>query len=98
MPDEMMKLRNALDARGVMWVNESDNLDRSFPFLNLINYRTRYIWHDKEFSVISGYGTLGGIKGLLELHKDDETIGSLTAVQILEMMDNIENGGNTSEM
>lgn len=36
MPDEMINLRNALDARGVEWVNESDNLDRSFPFLNLI--------------------------------------------------------------
>ena len=88
MPTEMINLRNALTARGVEFVNESDNLDRSFPFLNLINYKTRYMWHDKEYSVISGYGTLGGTKGLLELHLNDETIGSLTAVQILEMMDN----------
>ena len=92
MPTEMINLRQALDARGVQYYNESDNLDRSFPFLNLINYKTRYIWHDKEYSVISGYGTLGGTKGLLELHYNDETIGSLTAVDILRIMDDAEFG------
>lgn len=88
MPDEMINLRNALDARGVEWQNESDNLDRSFPFLNLIMYRTSFKWKDRKYSVICGYGTLGGTKGLLELHVNDETTGSLTAVEILERMDN----------
>lgn len=89
MPDEMISLRNALDARGVEWDNESDNLDRSFPFLNLIMYRTSFKWKNKRYSVICGYGTLGGTKGLLELHKgNDDPVGSLTAVEVLERMDN----------
>ena len=88
MPDEMFNLLDALTARGVEWQYESDNLDRSFPFLNLIMYRTSFKWKNKRYSVICGYGTLGGTKGLLELHVNDETVGSLTAVEILERMDN----------
>lgn len=90
MPDEMINLRNALDARGVEWQNESDNLDRSFPFLNLIMYRTSFKWKNKRYSVICGYGTLGGTKGLLELHVDSETTGSLTAVDVLRIIDEVE--------
>lgn len=90
MPDEMIYLRNALTARGVDWNNDSDNLDRSFPFLNLIMYRTSFKWKDRKYSVICGYGTLGGTKGLLELHTDNETTGSLTAVDILKIMDEVE--------
>lgn len=89
MPEEMILLRNALTSRGVEWQNESDNLDRSFPFLNLIMYRTSFKWKNKRYSVICGYGTLGGTKGLLELHKgNDDPVGSLTAVEVLERMDN----------
>lgn len=88
MPEEMIYLRNALDARKVPWQGLSDNLDRSFPFLNLITYRTVYKWKEQEYCVKSGYGTLGGDKGLLELSIDkDLPIGSLTAEKILRMMD-----------
>lgn len=90
MPEEMIYLRNALEARGIEYSNDSDNLDRSFPFLNLIMYRTSFKWKDKRYSVICGYGTLGGTKGLLELHINNETKGSLTAVDILKIMDEVE--------
>lgn len=89
MPEEMILLRNALDARGTEWINATDNLDRSFPFLNMIIYRTQFYHKTELWSVISGYGTLGGYLGLLELRVgDNEVIGGLTAKDILERMDN----------
>lgn len=88
MPTEMINLRRALDARSIPWVNCSDNLDRSFPFLNLIIYRTRWEHNGHIFSVRCGLGSLGGDKGLLELTVDDELpVGSLTAVDIIKRME-----------
>ena len=88
MPDEMIYLRNALSARDISWVNCSDNLDRSFPFLNLIIYRTRWEHNGHIYSVRCGLGSLGGDKGLLELTVDDELpVGSLTAVDIIRRME-----------
>ena len=88
MPDEMLSLRRALDARGVTWQNLTDNLDRSFPFLNLIIYRTRWEHNGHIYAVRCGLGSLGGDKGLLELTVDDELpVGSLTAVDIINRMD-----------
>lgn len=89
MSQEMKLLRNALDARGIKWRDGSTDNDRSFPFLNMMIYRTKYIFHDKEWSVICGIGTFGSDKGLLELSVEgmDGTIGSLSASTILKMMD-----------
>lgn len=88
MPEEMYLLRNALTARQIEWVNESDNLDRSFPFLNLIIYRTKWIYNGHKYSVLSGYGTWGGEQGLLEMIVDnEEPQGSLTALDVLTFMD-----------
>ena len=53
-------------------------------------YRTSFKWKNKRYSVICGYGTLGGTKGLLELHVDSETTGSLTAVDVLRIIDEVE--------
>ena len=94
MPEEMILLRNALDARKIAWYNATDNLDRSFPFMNLIIYRTKYEHGGCRWSVISGYGTFGGQDGLLELMIDNnEPIGNLTAEEVLRMMDGFSEMG-----
>ena len=94
MPEEMILLRNALDARKIAWYNATDNLDRSFPFMNLIIYRTKYEHGGSRWSVISGYGTFGGQDGLLELMIDNkEPIGNLTAEEVLRMMDEFSEMG-----
>ena len=88
MPEEMLLLRNALKARGIPYINASDNLDRSFPLLNLIIYRTRFMYKGEIWIVISGYGTMGGDKGLLELRRENkDVVGCLTAKKILEELD-----------
>ena len=89
MSDEMINLRRALDARGVEWQNASDNLDRSFPFLNLIIYRTHWTYNGHRYSAICGLGTWGGDKGLLEMWADwmDDHKGSLTATEVLQLME-----------
>lgn len=89
MPSEMIFLRNALEARGISYIDASDEMQKSFPFMNLTIYRTKFIWKNHLFSVISGYGTFGGDKGLLELMVDsDEPCGCLKAVDVLRVMDN----------
>lgn len=88
MPEEMILLRNALTARDIPWENMSYNLDRSFPFLNLIVYRTVYDHNNHHWVVKSGYGTFGGDDGLLELEIDgDLPKGRLKAVDILNLLD-----------
>lgn len=89
MPEQMTLLRNALSARKIEYWDETDDHIRSFPFLDMCIYRTRFIFHDKEWSAISGIGTMGGDRGLLELYVDgmDGVIGSLSASTVLKMMD-----------
>ena len=88
MPEQMTLLRNALDARKIEWLDDSDDLDRSFPFLNMTIYRTKYVFKNRIWSVICGVGTFGADYGLLELMIDNnEPIGSLSASTILGMMD-----------
>lgn len=90
MPSEMIFLRNALNARNVSYIDASDDEQKSFPFMNLTIYRTKFIWKDHFFSVISGYGTFGGDKGLLELMVDsNEPFGSLRAVDVIKIMDEV---------
>ena len=90
MPEEMLKFRNALEVRGVEWINNSNNFDRSFPFLDMIVYATVFRFNDSLWTVKSGFGTFGGDRGLLELRVDDgELVGSLTAQDVLRMMDDV---------
>ena len=88
MPEEMIKLRNALDARGVQWRDLSSDYGRSFPFEDMTIYKTHFGFRCREYSVVCGFGTFGGDKGLLQLTIDNnETVGSLTAENILTIMD-----------
>lgn len=88
MPEEMTLLRNALDTRGIMWTDRTTDYDREFPFLDMNIYRTLYFYDGKDYSVVSGIGTMGGQWGLLELSVDgNEPRGSMTAEGILTIMD-----------
>lgn len=88
MPEEMIKLRKALDARDIQWRDLSSDYGRSFPFADMTIYTTHFEFKHREYTVTSGFGTFGGDKGLLQLAiGSDETIGSLTAENILTIMD-----------
>lgn len=87
MPDEMRELRTLLTAKGVEWQDESDDFDRSFPFLDLTIYRTRFKYNGHEYVVSSGLGTLGGDWGLLEMRVDNNNpVGSLSANSIIQII------------
>lgn len=87
MPTEMAILRNELNQKGVEWLDESDDFDRSFPFFDMTIYKTRYKYNGHDYVVVSGFGTLGGEHGLLELRIDNnEPQGSLKADYILQLM------------
>ena len=90
MPDEMLKLRNVLNSRSIEWLDRTEK--PSFSLLDLTIYRTWFMFRGKEWSVISGYGTYGGEKGLLEVMVDDyNPMGSLTAQEVIMLMDGEEN-------
>ena len=92
MPEEMIKLRNALSARGIKWHDLSSNYGRTFPFEDMTIYCTHFGYECREYTVTSGFGTFGADRGLLQLDLDgEETQGSLTAENILTIMDK---GGN----
>lgn len=91
MPEEMIKLRNALDVRGIEWSDSTTKENREFPFLDMNIYGTKFKIGIFDYEVISGLGTLGGQWGLLELRRSFiEPKGSLTAEGVLTIMD----GGN----
>jgi hypothetical protein len=88
-PNEMTNLRNSLNARNIHWIDRTEK--PSFSLLDLTIYRTWFMYKGKEWSVISGYGTYGGEKGLLEVMVDDyNPMGSLTAQEVIMLMDGEE--------
>lgn len=92
MPEEMTKLRNALDVRGIEWTDNTQDEERSFPFLDMNIYGTNFNVHGRRYEVISGFSTLGGQWGLLELKVDNSNpIGSLTAEGVLSILDGRKN-------
>ena len=87
MPIEMEKLRLALTARDVEYEDLSDDFDRSFPFFDMTIYKTRFKYNGHTYDVISGVGTQGGERGLLELRVDQgEPIGNITHDYVISIM------------
>lgn len=89
MPEEMIKLRNVLNSREIPYLDRTEK--PGFALMDLTIYRTWFIYKGKQWSVISGYGTYGGDKGLLEVMVDDyNPMGSLTAQEVIMLMDGEE--------
>ena len=88
--DEMIKLRQGLDERGIKWRDESDR--RYIPI-----FRTKFDAAGYFFSVIWGHGTYGQYEGLLEcmsfaVDESGEPKGSMTAEEILSIVDRVRKG------
>lgn len=87
--EEMIKLRQALDERGVKWYDGTD-----YGTISICRTHTRV--NGKMWSIVHGYGTYGGFNvhtltdaGLLEAW-DMETysspVGFLTAAEVIKLM------------
>ena len=100
---EMIKLRKGLDERGIVWTDKSEteiNSVAAAAFLlfdiDLTVYRTQFTTNGVWFSVIYGHGTYGNTSGLLEcmskaVDESGEPKGSMTADEILEVIDGLKN-------
>ena len=95
-PNEMQKLRTMLTDMGIKWKDAScimpqDEVERGIKllgvpamFIDSTIYRTHFDFDGTHYSVICGYGTYGGEKGLLEMMANGtEPTGWLTAEDII---------------
>lgn len=81
-PDEMQKLRTMLDNMGIKWHDESASLDSQDEIFMI--YRTKFKIGGVRYSVVCGFCTYGGDKGLLEMMVGDaDPTGWLTAEDII---------------
>lgn len=71
--EEMKKLRELLDKKGIDW---EDNSEDSEAFTDLWICRTRFKFNGLEVSCINGRGTYGGFYGC---NPDDGNMGLLEA-------------------
>ena len=89
---EMIKLRKALDDKGIPWVDRSNisETESSKKFYDMSMYRTCFIRHDTEWIVINGFGSIGHKDGLLELTADcvnnGISLGNLKAVDVMNLI------------
>lgn len=75
--EEMTKLRDYLNAKGIKWQDRSDDSI----------CRTWFYLKGMRHSVVNGYGTYGGESGLLEMMiSNHEPDGWLTADKIIEVL------------
>lgn len=96
---EMIKLRKGLDERGIVWIDKSDTFNESkikALGIDIAIYRTHFTAYGVWFSVIYGHGTYGNESGLLEcmskaVNESGEPKGSMTADEILEVIDGLKN-------
>lgn len=98
--DEMIKLRQALDEKGVKWEDKSTicleehilevirkrNVSRKYADTSM--WRTHFTYNGYFYSVIYGYGSYGYYDGKLEcMVGGKEPVGSMTANDILDLME-----------
>lgn len=57
MCDEMKRLREFLDKKGIHWIDDSDDSDDDISII----YRTKFEVNNEDISVIFGHGTCGGV-------------------------------------
>ena len=102
MCDEMIKLRNALDEKGVQWEDKSTiypdyeirytmrKLNVSRECADSSMWRTHFSYKGYFFSVIYGYGAYGYYDGKLEcMVGGEEPEGSMTAEDVLKRMEEL---------
>ena len=92
---EMIKLRKGLDERGIVWIDVSGTDKIKALGIDITIYRTHFTAYGVWFSVIYGHGTCGKESGLLEcmsqaVDKNGEPKGSMTADEILEVVDGLK--------
>ena len=81
MNDEMRKLREYLNAKGIKWQDVSD--DGDYPIT-----RTHFKVKRQRWSVIFGFGTYGSQHGLLELMiGNNDPAGWLTADDVIKRIE-----------
>lgn len=98
--DEMIKLRKALDEKGVKWEDKSTiypddeirdtmrKLNVSREYADCSMFRTHFTYKGYFFSVIYGYGSYGHYDGKLEcMVGGKEPVGSMTAEDVLKLME-----------
>lgn len=94
--DEMKKLRDELDKRGIAWQDVSE--DNSDADIDWWICRTHFDYGKYHVSVINGHGTYGGFfcsekdnEGRLEMMtgcvNGGDPVGHLTADEIMKMLD-----------
>lgn len=100
--DEMVKLRNALDEKGVQWEDKSTiypenkiqeimsrcNVSRKYADASM--WRTHFTYKGYFFSVIYGYGSYGYYDNKLEcMIGGEEPEGGMTAEDVLKRMEEL---------
>lgn len=94
MCNEMIKLRQMLDDRGIKW----EDVSTVYSQFKFYIHRTHFTFDEIDYSVINGCGTYGGYdsfdhvnEGLLELWAEDvndgEPVGFLTAEEIIRWIE-----------
>ena len=94
MCEEMIKLREYLDAVKIKWRDDSECLGTEWYM-----HRTKFEINGNEFSVINGVGSYGGAmiggknQGFLEMwiNQKGEPEGYLTADDVIKAIKNVDN-------
>lgn len=92
MPEELKVIQEILELNKIPY-EERHHIDEPYSL-----YRLHFVYKGNKWSVVSGYGSYGGNKGLLEIMRlgqveseelypaNDEPIGWLTAEEVMLMI------------